>query len=157
VAASLDGGDDRATQAKDYLQRATVALQEGNFPTALEYIDASLKLRKTARSYLIRAQALQRLERIDEALAATDAAAELSPRYAPIFDWRGRILWGANRKDAAKFAFQQFLELEPSSARADAVRDLIGETPPPVEAPAPSSPPDEAPAPSEPSAPSEQP
>ncbi|MDQ3367134.1 MAG: DUF4388 domain-containing protein [Myxococcota bacterium] len=120
---------DRNQQARELMDQATNALKEGNFEAALAHIDASIKLRRTARAYMVRAQALQRLDRIDAALEAVDLAAEVSPTYAPVFDLRGRILWAVGRKDEARFAFEQFLALDATSARADAVRALLRERP----------------------------
>ncbi len=130
VTPTIDGGVatvDRTKQAKLLMEQAHDALQEGNFTLALEHIDGSLKLRKTARGYMLRAQALQRLDRIPEALDSVDLAAEAAPTYPPVFELRGRILWAAGRKDEAKFAFEQFLALESDTPKAESIRDLIRE------------------------------
>nr|MBA3821800.1 tetratricopeptide repeat protein [Deltaproteobacteria bacterium] len=131
AATTTDAGApvDRSKQARELMDQASNALKEGNFEAALAQVDDSLKLRKTARAYMVRAQALQRLDRIDAALESVDLAAEMSPTYAPVFDLRGRILWAVGRKDEARFAFEQFLALESDTARADAVRDLLRESP----------------------------
>ena len=104
-----------------------LATEEGKFDEALQNSDASLKMRKTARGYLVRAQALQRLERVEDALASVDQAVEMSSTYAPAFELRGRILWAAGRKDEARFAFEQFLALESDTPKAEAIRDLLRE------------------------------
>jgi Flp pilus assembly protein TadD len=77
--------------------------------------------------HLVRAQALQKLDRVNDALDAVDQAVELSPTYAPAFELRGRILWAAGRKDEARFAFEQFLALESDTPKAEAIRDLLRE------------------------------
>ena len=103
------------------------ALEEGDFARAFQLADASLKLRRTARTYLLRAQALQRLDRVDDALASVDAATQLAPGYGTVWELRGRILWAAQRHDEARTAFEKFLELEPAGARAAVVRRLLNE------------------------------
>lgn len=114
-----------AAQAKQLMQQAADANQEGDFEKALALANSSLKLRRTARAYLVRAQALQRLGRIDDALDSVDAAEELAPDYASVFEMRGSILWAAGRIPAAKRVYERFLELEPDSARAAQVRKKI--------------------------------
>jgi Flp pilus assembly protein TadD len=77
--------------------------------------------------FLVRARALQRLERVDEALAALDSAERLAPKYPSVFELRGRILWAVRRRDEARQQFEQFLQLEPTGARAAQIRKLIEE------------------------------
>lgn len=124
---TLDAGvvQTPAMQAKVLMQQAADANQEGDFEKALALANSSLKLRATARAYLVRAQALQRLGRINDALDSVDAAEELAPDYASVFEMRGSILWAAGRIDAAKRVYERFLELEPDSARAAQVRRKI--------------------------------
>ena len=114
-------------QAKLLMQQAYEANQQGDYKKALVLADESIKLRRTARAFIVRGQALQRLERIDEALDSIDAAEELAPDYASVFEARGSILWAAGRKAAARRVYERFLELEPSSARANQVRKKIAE------------------------------
>ena len=105
VDAAIDAAastEDRAAQAKALLDQANDAIQEGAFDRALSAADSSLALRKTPRAYLARAKALQRLDRIDDALAAIAAAEQMAPKYASVFELRGRILWAARRKDEAR-------------------------------------------------------
>jgi Flp pilus assembly protein TadD len=122
-----DAGQDPTQQAKVLMQQATEANQEGDFEKALALANSSLKLRRTARAYLVRAQALQRLDRIDDALESVDSAEELAPDYASVFEMRGSILWAAGRFDAARRVYARFLELEPDSARAAQIRKRIDE------------------------------
>ncbi|MBA3459512.1 MAG: DUF4388 domain-containing protein [Deltaproteobacteria bacterium] len=123
------GSADPAVQAKLLMQKAHEANQEGDFAKALALADSSLKLRRTARAHLVRAQALQRLGRLDDALEAVDAAEELAPDFASVFEMRGSILWAAGRRPAARRVYERFLELEPDSARATQVRKRIAEQP----------------------------
>jgi len=126
-AGSASAGVDKVTEAKTLYDKAHDALEEGNFTRAFELAESSLKLRKTARTYLLRAQADQRLERVDAALASVDAAAAIAPEYGAVWEMRGRILWAVRRRDEARAAFEKFLELEPDSPKAAYVRRLMNE------------------------------
>jgi hypothetical protein len=132
AAPAVDAGDaapvDPNTQARVLYQQAHDANQEGDFRKALELADASLALRRTARGFLIRAQALQRLGRVEEALQAVDQAQKLAPKYATVYEVRGNILWAARRWDAAHDAYNQFLELEQDTARAEQIRRRLEES-----------------------------
>jgi hypothetical protein len=127
AAAPRANGADKVAEAKVLFDKAHDALDEGDFARAFELADASLKQRKTARSYLLRAQAQQRLDRIDDALASIDAATQLAPGFATVWEMRGRILWAARRRDEARAAFEKFLELDPNGPKAAAVRRLMDE------------------------------
>jgi len=127
AAGSASGGPDKLAEAKTLYDKAHDALDDGDFMRALELADGSLKLRKTARTYLLRAQAEQRLERVDQALASVDAAAQIAPEYGAVWETRGRILWAARRLDEARAAFEKFLQLEPNSSRAAAIQRLLNE------------------------------
>jgi CheY-like chemotaxis protein len=124
---SASAGLDKVAEAKNLYDKAHDALDEGNFARAFELAESSLKLRKTARTYLLRAQAEQRLERVDAALASVDAAAAIAPEYGAVWEMRGRILWAVRRRDEARAAFEKFLQLEPDSPKAAYVRRLMNE------------------------------
>ena len=126
------GATDQATkiaedskQSKVLMDQANDALQEGDFEQALKHANASLKLRRTARAHLVKAQALQRLSRVEEALASIDSAEDLSPVFPLVFELRGRILWAARREDEARVAFEKFLKLSPNGATAAQIRRLL--------------------------------
>jgi hypothetical protein len=123
----LDSGTDKFAEAKTLYDKAHDALDEGDFARSFELADASIKLRRTARTYLLRAQAEQRLDRVDDALASVDAAALLAPGFTAVWELRGRILWAARRRDEARAAFGRFLELDPNSPKAPSVRRLMNE------------------------------
>jgi tetratricopeptide (TPR) repeat protein len=127
AAAKPNAGPDKVAEAKVLYDKAHDALEEGDFTKALELTDASLKQRRTARPYLLRAQAQQRLDRVEDALASIDAATQLAPSFGTVWELRGRILWAARRRDEARAAFEKFLELEPDSPKAPAVRRLMNE------------------------------
>ena len=121
------GAGDTVAEAKTLFDKARDAFADGAFSRAFELAEASLRLRKTARTYLLRAQAAQRLDRIAEALASVDAAARLAPEFATVWELRGRILWAAQRRDEARAAFERFLALEPDDSKAASVRRLLNE------------------------------
>jgi Flp pilus assembly protein TadD len=118
---------DRAPEAKAMCDKGQQALEAGDAARALELAVASLKLRRTARTFLLRAQAEQRLDRIADALASVDAAAQLAPEVGAVWEFRGRILWSARRREEAREAFEKFLQLEPDGPKAASVRRLLNE------------------------------
>jgi DNA-binding response OmpR family regulator len=125
--ASASAGVNRITEAKALYDQAHGALEEGAFARAFDLAESSLKLRKTARTYLLRAQAEQRLDRVDAALASVAAAALIAPEYGAVWELRGRILWAARRREEAREAFEKFLEIEPNSPKAAFIQRLINE------------------------------
>jgi tetratricopeptide (TPR) repeat protein len=125
--AGTDRAGERAGEAKALCDQASNALDEGDFARAFELTVASLKLRKTARAYILRARAEQRLDRVDDALASLDMATEIAPTAGAVWEQRGRILWAARRRDEARTAFSRFLELDPKSPRAAEVLRLLNE------------------------------
>jgi CheY-like chemotaxis protein len=127
VLAPSDAGVDTNKRAKTLYLEAHDANQEGDFTKALELADASLALRATARGHIVRAQALQRLGRVEDALRSLVSAQKLAPRYATVYEVRGNILWAARRWDDAHDAYNQFLEIEQDSERADLIRSRLEE------------------------------
>jgi tetratricopeptide repeat protein len=128
--AGASGGSDKVdkiAEAKALFDKAHAALDESDFQRAFELAEASLKLRRTARTYLLRAQAQQRLDRVIEALASVDAAAQIAPDYSGVWEMRGRILWASGRHDEARAAFERFLALEPNGAKAAEIQRLMNE------------------------------
>jgi len=120
-------GSEKLAEAKSLYDKAHDAFEAGNAARALELAEASLKLRKTARTYLLRGQAEQRLGRVDAALASVELAARLAPDFATTWELRGRILWAAQRRDEARVAFEKFLELEPNNPKSASIRRLLNE------------------------------
>ena len=110
--ARTDAAVDPVVQAKTLYDQAFGALEESNYEKALQLVDQSLKLRKTARSYVLRAQALQRLGRVDEALQALTSVEKTFPSPA-IYEARARIFKAAGRRDEARAAIEKYLEMVP--------------------------------------------
>lgn len=104
--------DEPVKKAKALYDQAFTAIEESDYAKALVLVDQSLALRKTARSYVLRAQALQRLGRVDEALAALTAAEQTFPSPA-IYEARARIYKAAGRRDEARAAIEKYLEMVP--------------------------------------------
>ncbi len=104
--------DDPVAKAKALYDQAYSALEESNFEKALQLVDESLKLRRTARSYVLRSQALQRLGRVDEALEALSSAEKTFASPA-IYEARARIFKAAGRRDEARAAIEKYLEMVP--------------------------------------------
>jgi tetratricopeptide (TPR) repeat protein len=118
---------DKNREAKLLFDKAHDALEDGDPEQALELLEQSLKLRRTARTYLERARALQRLQRIDEAVAAVDEAIGINPKYAPAYEQKGMILWSAQRYAEARPPLEKYLELDPEGRRAAIVRGMLDE------------------------------
>jgi DNA-binding response OmpR family regulator len=124
---AADAGRDKSKQARALYDQGHEALEDGDAEAALDLLDQSLKLRKTARTYLERARALVRLNRTDEALASIDEAIKLNTRYAPAYEQKGMILWSAQRHAEARPVFEKYLELDPNGRRAAMIRSMLDE------------------------------
>jgi Flp pilus assembly protein TadD len=125
--AATPDASDRVKQARELLEQAQAALEDGDPEEALQLADRSITLRSTARAYLERARALQRLDRVDAALESVDSAMEIVANYAPAYYQRGMILWSARRYDEARTALSKYLELDPNGRDADTVKKLLQE------------------------------
>jgi tetratricopeptide (TPR) repeat protein len=125
AAATVDAGVDKKKLAAELYAQAHAALEDGDPDKALQLADESLKLRRTQKTLLERARALQRLNRIDEAIQSVDEATEIDPKSAAAWEQRALIMWGAHRYDDAKQAMQKYLELDPEGRSADSFHHLI--------------------------------
>ncbi|MFN0250843.1 MAG: DUF4388 domain-containing protein [Kofleriaceae bacterium] len=112
------GAPDPAAQAKQLSVQAQEALKESDFARALELAEASLKLRRTARTNIVRAQALQRLGRAEDAIASMESAISLAPRYAANYEVLGSILWAQQRYDEATKYYVHYLENWPDGEKS---------------------------------------
>jgi len=118
---------DPVAQAKLLMDQANDAIAEGDAEKALQLANASLRLRRTIRTLLVRAQALQRLDRVEEALVSIDEAETIDAGFAPVYEWRAKILRAARRKDEAREAMEKYLQLKSTGAvAADFERWLAG-------------------------------
>jgi DNA-binding response OmpR family regulator len=124
---TADAGVDKTKEARALFDKAHEALEDGDAEAALDLLEQSIKLRKTARSYLERARALQRLGRTDEAVAAVDDAIKMNGSYAPAYEQKGMILWSAQRYADARAPLEKYLELEPEGRSAAKIRAMLDE------------------------------
>ncbi|MGE3544473.1 MAG: DUF4388 domain-containing protein [Kofleriaceae bacterium] len=122
VAATVDAAPARPPSPRQLLAQANDAIQEGDFANALKLADSALGTKASVQGHLVRAQALLRLERVDDALEAVDDAERLSPSSAAVWETRGSILWASARYEEARDAYDKFLQLDPDSPRAAQVR-----------------------------------
>jgi len=118
--------------AKQLMEKAQTSLDTGQAQKAVELCDQSLKLRRTARTLLLKGQALYKLDHVDDALAAVSDAnlvfLQSEGRDFPAgWELKGKILWGAQRYDDARLAYQHFLELEPNGKAAAEARRRLAE------------------------------
>ena len=111
------------------LGQARAGLGDGDAGTALGLAGAALAIKRTAWAYVVRADALRRLARQNDALDALDQAIQMANEFAPAWELRGRILWSMRGRDAARAGFATYLQLEPTGARADAVRAQLASEP----------------------------
>jgi CheY-like chemotaxis protein len=109
----------------EQLDKAKAALDDDDLDGALALVDKSLADKHTARAYVVKADVLRRMSRVDDALAAVDAALAMSSRYAAAWSMKGKILWAVRRYDEAKAAYTTFLDIQPTGAEADRIRALI--------------------------------
>jgi tetratricopeptide (TPR) repeat protein len=119
---TVDAGPD--WRAK--LAQSRSALDDGDAALALQLADESLRMRTSARGHVARAEALRRLDRAADAIAAADKAISVTRSYAPAWYIKGQILWSVRRYDDARPVFETFLELQPTGASADNARELLG-------------------------------
>ena len=116
---------DRNKQAGLLKDLSNAALEEGDAEKALELSNQSIKLRRTAQAFLTRGRALERLNHLDQALAAFDQALELAPTFPQTWQAKGMALWSARRRDEARTALEQYLKLAPGATDAPSVRQML--------------------------------
>jgi CheY-like chemotaxis protein len=125
----LERQPDQSKLARELFDLAHKALADGDAARALELLDQSLALRKTARTYLERARVLEKLERLPEALDSIDKAMEVVKDYPPAWAMRGKMLHAAHDDQQAFPALRRYLELDPNGREAPEIRKILGESP----------------------------
>jgi hypothetical protein len=116
---------DRKKLAADLATKAHAALEDGDPDRALELANQSLALRRTQRTLLEKARALQRLGRIDDSVKALDEAIDIDTKASAPWEQKALVLWAAHRTDEARAAMQKYLELEPDGHSAEMFRHLL--------------------------------
>jgi len=122
---SADAGVDRNKEATLLKDQAVAALEDGDPDRALDLANQSLKLRRTAHAELVKARALQRLGKIDDAIEAATSARDLAPGYYMTHHELGMILMSARRNAEARPELEKYLELAPNDRDAATVRQLL--------------------------------
>jgi regulator of sirC expression with transglutaminase-like and TPR domain len=70
---------------------------------------------------------LQRLGRIDDAVASIDDALKINDSNAAAYEQKGMILWSAQRYSDARPALEMYLQLAPDGRKADTIRNMLDE------------------------------
>lgn len=111
---------------RDYRDSAQKALYAGDNEAAIELANISLTMQKSAQTYLIKAQALLNLNNLSDAVTATSSALGLSQRNSLAWMLHGDVLWRSGARDAAKSAYEKYLQLAPNGKHAVRIRQLMG-------------------------------
>lgn len=124
---TADAAVDKAKEARALYNKGHAALEDGDPEAALELLDKSLAVKRAQRTYLEKARALQRMSKIDDALAAIDQAMKMGQGYAPAWEQKGMLLWSAQRYGEARPVLEHYLELDPTGKKADTIRSMLEE------------------------------
>lgn len=122
-----DAAVDKTKEARDLYNKGHTALEDGDPEAALELLDKSLAVKKSQRTYLEKARALQRMSKIDDAIAAIDQAMKMGESYAPAWEQKGMLLWSAQRYNEARPVLEHYLELDPTGKKSDTIRSMLEE------------------------------
>ena len=106
---------------------AKAALDRDRPQEAVDLADRSLHLHRTTNTFIVRARALQRLERFAEAASSLASATELTPKSAHAWEASGHLLWTMKRYDDARAAMQHYLDLAPNGESAAVFRRRMTE------------------------------
>jgi tetratricopeptide (TPR) repeat protein len=124
-AVTADAGVDKVKEARALFDKAHAAIEEGEIDEALQLLEQSLKLRRTARTLLEKARVLHLQGRTDAALATVNEAIKQNTTYAPAYDQKAMILRSAKRFDEARPLLEKYLELQPNGARSEIIRGML--------------------------------
>ncbi|MBI2478347.1 MAG: tetratricopeptide repeat protein, partial [Planctomycetia bacterium] len=103
--------------ADDYVERGRLLLLAGKHPASLASLDAALKLREDhSLAQRLRAEALFRLERFEEVIAAFDRYLETGKPLESVYRGRGLAKSELGAYPGAIEDFTKALELHPTSA-----------------------------------------
>ncbi|MBK9516486.1 MAG: tetratricopeptide repeat protein [Anaeromyxobacter sp.] len=119
--------DPAATQAARLLASADRLYLASRFERAAAEYRRALAALPSAPAHVGLARALYDASPANaaEALRSLDAALRLDARSAPAWLLRGVIHQGQGRSDAARAAYQRFLELSPTGREAAEVRQIL--------------------------------
>nr|HEX4315663.1 DUF4388 domain-containing protein [Kofleriaceae bacterium] len=113
-------------QAAAVLDQARVALDGGHAQQALDLVTQSLRLHRTSKGQILKAQALQKLDRTDDAAAALAIAIQITPT-ADTYGVAAGLYWSMSRFDIAKAAMLRYLDLEPTGPHAAEFKRRVDE------------------------------
>ncbi|BDG02600.1 response regulator [Anaeromyxobacter oryzae] len=111
--------------ARRLLAIAEKKYESGRFMDAIDDYRRALAIRQTAPGHVGLARALYDANRSRDALRELDRAVALDGGYAPAWLLLGEIHQGEGRAPQARAAYQRFLQLEPRSEQARAVREIL--------------------------------
>lgn len=118
--------DDQPGNADLWQQLASAHIAAGDLPEAVEAAERSVELAPGSfRNVSTLALALQQAGDDEGAVDALQEFTSQNRQNAEAFLQLGQAAQGVGRTAIARLAYQRFLELEPDSARADAVRELL--------------------------------
>ncbi|MEZ4363664.1 MAG: DUF4388 domain-containing protein [Kofleriaceae bacterium] len=118
---------DPAKIARSLISKSRKALAAGDGAAALQLADEAIEQKSSARAHLARGLALIALERPADALASIDRAIAMSDNYADGWLSRGRVLETLGRTGESRAAFARYLELQPTGATADELRQRLAQ------------------------------
>lgn len=114
-----DSGELMSTTILQELQRGAASFKSGDFAGALAICDAALKRAPNdAEALHLRAMALGRLGRIDDAIKAYDLAAAVHPQKAAVISNLANALAAAGRADDAIAAYRRAIAHDPRFVNA---------------------------------------
>jgi hypothetical protein len=122
ASADASPADEKKALAKKLLREARNLVSDGNYAAGLAKADESIEAKPSAEAYVVKADALRKMNKVDDAVAAIDKAIGMRARYADAWKMKGNILWGAGRRDEARPALEKYLELRPDGEDAESIR-----------------------------------
>jgi hypothetical protein len=115
----------RRDQWRELDRKARRAQRNGRLDEALELANDALEIRRSARTYSLKADILLDLGRRREALSAIDDAVAATPRSAQVWKTKGLLHWELEDYADAKKALRRYLELNPGAADKDQIQAII--------------------------------
>ncbi len=99
------------------LPAATIELQLGDTARTLELVETAIALRpESAEPYIIRAEVLQALDRLDDAATSCGRAIEIDPDFAGAYDMLGTVLVKMVKLEDAEAVYRCAIDLAPHLA-----------------------------------------
>lgn len=126
VDADIDVAQDSPPKTyREFYKEAKRARARKDFARAVEMIDKTIELRRSARYITYKAEILSESGDFQAALASIDQAIKVSPRYPNAWLRKGEYHLSLNQNSDAIKAFQHYLELEPHGEMSQEVRATL--------------------------------